>query len=265
MSQDRYTRAFDKASSDFDRLGDHLWRPIGQAVVGATDPRPGERVLDACCGNGASAIPAARRVGERGHVDAVDMAPAMVSELTRLAADLPQLHPHTADVTCWQTGNYDVVQSVLGVFFFPDMNSGSEHLVRCAHPGGRVGLTVWRRGAIEVLGEHLARSVAQVTGVASEKPRPSSIADIREAEPFRDWMTERGLVDVIVHTHELRIALTPEIAWLMITGSGYIAALADLDETRVADVRRTYLASLDAQGVSAVDATTLTAIGTRPG
>ncbi|WP_260478999.1 methyltransferase domain-containing protein [Kibdelosporangium aridum] len=57
---------------------------MGAATVAVAGPKPGDRVLDACCGAGASAVPAARLVGPEGVVDAVDLSGAMVDALRRL-------------------------------------------------------------------------------------------------------------------------------------------------------------------------------------
>lgn len=149
--------AFDAAAADFTALGRHLWDPIGRTAVGLADPRPGERVLDACCGTGASAIPSARLVGPAGLVDAVDLSAPMVEELRRLSADIPALHAHQADVTTWEPDGYDVVQSALGIFFFPDMTAGTDHLISRARPGGRVVFTIWR-------GDSMARPAATSGG-----------------------------------------------------------------------------------------------------
>ncbi|MEU4563427.1 class I SAM-dependent methyltransferase [Actinoplanes sp. NPDC023936] len=265
MPDDRFLRAFDTAASDFDRLGQHLWKPIGQATVDLTAPSAGQRVLDACCGTGASAIPAAHRVGDTGHVDAVDLSAPLIKELRRLAAGLPSLRPHTADVTAWPGTGYDVVQAVLGIFFFPDMAAGTEHLIRCARPGGRVGLTIWRRGALEVVGRHLQQAVARVTGKPAP-PRPASpIETISDADAYGEWLSQRGLTSVTVHTREMRLRLTPEIAWLTITGSGFVATLSGMDAPRIAGVRDAYLEALSQAGVTEFDATTLIGIGTPAG
>ncbi|GAA1614226.1 class I SAM-dependent methyltransferase [Actinoplanes couchii] len=263
MSDDRFVRAFDTASSDFERLGQYLWKPVGQATVELTGPAEGQRVLDACCGNGASAIPAARRVGAQGLVDAVDMSAGMIGELRSLAAGLPQLHAHVADVASWPGSGYDVVQAVLGVFFFPDMAAGTEHLVSRAAPGGRVGVTIWRRGAVEAAGTHLRDAVATVTGTAPAKRPTGPIDAVNEAGAFRDWLADRGLDDVAVTTHELRLHLTPEVAWLLVTGSGYVAALSGLDPAAIGRVREAYLDSLYRSGTDELDATTLIGVGTR--
>jgi SAM-dependent methyltransferase len=263
MSADRVLRAFDTASSDFDRLGAYLWKPIGSATVARTLPTAGERVLDACCGTGASAIPAAQRVGETGHVDAIDLSGPLVQELNRLAGGLPQLHTHVADATSWPEADYDVVQAVLGIFFFPDMAAGTESLISRLRPGGRAGFTIWRRGAVEVAGQHLRAAVTTVTGAEAPR-RPSGPLDaISEAALFRPWLEERGLSEVSVVAHELSLEMTPELAWLLVTGSGYVAALSGLTPAQVAEVRESYLASLSRDGVDSLDATTLIGVGTR--
>ena len=264
MPEDRFVRAFDTASSDFDRLGEHLWKPIGQATVELTAPAEGERVLDACCGAGASAVPAAHRVGTAGRVDAVDFSPEMIKELGGRHAGLSQLHAHHADVTSWSRTGYDVVQAVLGVFFFPDMTAGTEHLVSRARPGGRVGVTIWRRGSMEVAGDHLRGAVGEVTGTTPEKRPAGLIDDVNEAGAFRAWLAGRGLAGVTVTSHEMHLTLTPELAWLIVTGSGYVAALSGLDGAAVERVRNAYLGSLRRAGVATLDATTLIGVGTRP-
>ncbi|MFS8105183.1 class I SAM-dependent methyltransferase [Lentzea alba] len=262
--QQDYRGAFDEAAADFNALGNHLWNPIGTAVTTVASPTPGERVLDACCGTGASAIPAAHEVGPDGLVDAVDLSAPMVDVLRRLATDLPQLRPHNADVTTWEPADYDLVQCALGIFFFPDMTAGTEHLISRARPGGRVVLTIWRGDTIMAPGRHLARAVSAVTGVEKEAPRPPQQVDrIGQADTYAAWLTERGLADVEVTVNELRLTMTNEVAWLLVLGSGFRHALTDLSADQVAEVRERYVASLREDGLSEVDATTLIGSGTR--
>ncbi|MEU4689452.1 methyltransferase domain-containing protein [Actinoplanes sp. NPDC023714] len=264
MAADRFLRAFDDAARDFERLGDHLWKPIGRATADRTAPAPGERVLDACCGTGASAIPAAERVGGGGHVDAIDLSEPLIRELTRLAAGLPQLHPRAADATTWPGTGYDVLQVVLGIFFLPDMAAGTAYLIGRLRPGGRAGLTIWRRGAVEVAGRHLSAAVTRVTGTEIPRRPTGPLEHINEAATYRPWLEQRGLTGVEVVTHELTLHLTPELAWLLVTGSGYVAALTGLTPEQVDAVRETYLDSLSRDGVDELDATTLIGLGSRP-
>ncbi|SFS66104.1 class I SAM-dependent methyltransferase [Saccharopolyspora flava] len=257
--------AFDAAAADFAALGRHLWEPIGADVVELVDPRPGERVLDACCGTGASAIPTARRVDVEGHVDAVDISGPMVAELRERVSGLPQLHAHEADVTAWEGTGYDLVQSVLGIFFFPDVAAGARRLNGAARPGGRVAFTIWRRGAVEPAGRQLTLSVAEVTGVEPPGERPRGPVDaINQPTTFAPWLSGLGLSDVDVVTHERRLTMTPEVAWLLVLGSGYRGALDELTPDQIARVRDCYLARLDETGLTHLDTTTLTGLGTTP-
>ncbi len=257
------TPAFDTAASDFERLGIHLWNPIGVHTIDQLRLLPGERVLDACCGTGASAVPAALRVGPTGQVDAIDLSPPMVEGLRSAAAGIPQLAAVTADATTWRPSDYDAVACVLGVFFFPDMAGGTEHLVRRARPGGRVAVTVWRSGAMVIAGRHLMSAVDRVLGREPTPPGPHPLTTIDQPEGFRSWLGARGLDDVTVTTHELHLDVSPDMAWLVVTGSGFVAALNGLDEQQVADVRSTYAASLAAAGIRTFDATMLIGVGVR--
>lgn len=267
MTDDRQAEvrgAFDAAAADFTALGRHLWEPIGTATVEIAGPQPGERVLDACCGTGASAIPAARLVGPSGLVDAVDLSEPMIDELRRLSAGVPVLRAHAADVTTWTTDGYDLVQSVLGIFFFPDMTAGTDHLISRARRGGRVVFTIWRGDAMAAAGQHLGRAVAEVTNTPPPAPRPPHLFDqVNQADRYAAWLTERGLTDVEVTVNEMVLTMTPEVAWLVIAGSGFRGALAKVPADAVDAVRERYLASLRQEGVTELDATTLIGSGRR--
>ncbi|SES08423.1 Methyltransferase domain-containing protein [Lentzea xinjiangensis] len=256
--------AFDAAAADFTALGRHLWEPIGAATVAVAAPRPGERVLDACCGTGASAIPAAGLVGPDGLVDAVDMSAPMVDELRRLSAGLPQLRAHAADVTTWTAESYDVVQSALGIFFFPDMTAGTDHLVSLLRPGGRAVFTIWRGESMAAAGRHLGLAIAEATNTPVPAPRPPHLVDrVNQPGGYAAWLAGRDLVDVEVTVHEMALTMTPEVAWLVITGSGFRGALAKVPEDALHTVRELYLASLRDAGVTELDATTLIGSGRR--
>ncbi len=267
MTEDRQREmrgAFDAAAADFTALGRHLWEPIGAAAVAVAGPRLGERVLDACCGTGASAIPAARLVGPGGLVDAVDLSGPMVDELRRRSADVPQLHAHQADVTTWRGEAYDVVQSALGIFFFPDMTAGTDHLISLARPGGRVVFTIWRGEAMVAARRHLLPAIAEVTNTPVPAPRPPHLIDrINQADTYAAWLAERGLADVEVTVNEMALTMTPEVAWLVVVGSGFRGALAKVPGDAVEAVRERYLASLRDNGVTELDATTLIGSGRR--
>ena len=70
-----------------------------------------------------------------------------------------------------------MVQCVLGIFFFPDMASGTEHLAALLRPGGRVALTIWRHGSLAEVGKRLAASAARVRGEQPPGPREQHLVE----------------------------------------------------------------------------------------
>jgi SAM-dependent methyltransferase len=254
----------DRADS-FAQLDDALWNPISTAAVSRSHPRFDERVLDACCGDGASALPTAELVGHGGVVDAVDRAEPMV-ELARERAGgrMPQLHLHVADVTEWEPTGYDLVQCVLGIQFFPDVEADTRRLIERARPGGRVAITVWARDAIEPLPELLVGALPDDAVVDVDALTRPAIDGADTAGTLAHWLAELGLVDMRAEAVQRHLDLAPEFAWQLVLGTGLRAAVDGLGEPELAGVRERYLAAIAERGVETVDVTTLIAVGRRP-
>lgn len=111
--------------------------------------------MDACCGTGASALPAAQLVGVSGRVIGVDLAePALALALARTKArsrSLRNVDFQAVDVenTGLPSGSFDAVVCVFGVFFLPDMAGAVAEMWRLVRPGGVLAITVWGSGWLE--------------------------------------------------------------------------------------------------------------------
>jgi trans-aconitate methyltransferase len=169
-AQDEQVAAFETAGADYAELASRLRDPLRQILAGYAAPRRCDRVLDACCGTGASALPAARAVGPSGRVDAVDLAPSLLERGQAAATGLPQLRFIHPDVSTWRSPArpYDLVQSGYGVFFLPDMGAGARHLVSPLRPGGRFAVQTWRQGALASFDGCLFDTVAAAAGVFAQ-------------------------------------------------------------------------------------------------
>lgn len=255
---------FDAAAADFAELRPDLWGPVAQATLDVSRPARGERVLDACCGDGSSAIPAARAVGPTGSVDAVDLSPGLLANLRERAQGLAHLNVVQADVTRFgEPASYDLVQCVLGIFFFADMDAGARHLVSLVRPGGRAALTIWRRGSIEPVGEALQQAATDAGLDTEEYPdgEPPLISRVNSFEAWGEWVHELGLTDVTVHEAPLSLNLEGGRAWRTVLGSGYRRVVEHLPEEQREDVRTRFLEILRRQDMHTVDATTLIGTG----
>jgi ubiquinone/menaquinone biosynthesis C-methylase UbiE len=255
---------FDAAHADFAALAPALWNPLGKALVAHSQPRTGERVLDAFCGAGASALPAARAVGPSGHVDAVDLANALLEEGRRTALDLPQLRFIRADVSEWRPkgGHYDLVQSGFGVFFFPDMDAGSKALLGLLRDGGRFAVQTWRRGALVDFAECLLEAVRDESSQPPSLPEASASRRIDTIGKLHHWLAGLDLVDVRVTEVPFRPPLTPQLAWGLVTGSGFRALLDPLTPDGVAGVRARLLRGIHCRRLNLLDASCLVGTGT---
>ncbi|MGP4102357.1 class I SAM-dependent methyltransferase [Nonomuraea sp. KM90] len=261
---------FDSAATQYAEVSPVLWDRIGEATVTAAAVRAGERVLDVCCGAGASAIPAAKAAGPQGHVDAIDLAGELLAHGRRCAAldGLRNVRFVQADATTWEPvegHSYDVVQCVHGVFFLPDMDASVSRLTGLLRPGGRLVVTAWAQGAMEGFGRLFAEAVARVRETPTAPPSSKQAASrLDTEEALGAWLAARGLTQVTVTRSPLRIPLDAALAWQVALGSGFRGMLAGLEGSAVERVRTAFVHLLDEREMDELDATSLVGAGTRP-
>lgn len=218
---------FDDGAEDFERLAPALWNTMGNAVVAAVDLQVGESVFDACCGSGASTIPAAQLVGPDGRIDAVDLS----SELLALAAakatalNLDTINFAQADVSGWTSEEpYDVVLCCYGLFFLPDMADGTRHLASQLRSGGKLAISTWQEHAHQPFASLLREACIEEQPHLREAPvaKPArQIAAISSVEKLRAFLETAGNASVEVHEAPLQIPLDADLAWALVLGTGY--------------------------------------------
>src|SRR5688572_1987606 len=80
-------KTYNAAADSYDHPANAFWSRFGRRTVERLGLEAGESVLDVCCGSGASALPAAERVGAGGRVLGVDLAEHMLELARRKAAE----------------------------------------------------------------------------------------------------------------------------------------------------------------------------------
>src|SRR5262252_3857688 len=130
----RAMRAYGAAADHYNLPALSFWDRFGAATVARLPLVPGQRVLDLCCGAGASTLPAARAVGAAGQVLGVDLAAPLLELARARAADegLANIEFRRCDATRTQLpdGSFDAVVCVFGVFFVRDMTAFTAEMLR---------------------------------------------------------------------------------------------------------------------------------------
>ena len=129
---------------DFTRLAATM-RESGDALVGAFGIKKGHKVLDLGCGDGTTALPAAKLGAE---VLGVDIARNLVEAGNRRAQEqgLPNLRFQEGDASNLAglpDKTFDLVVSIFGAMFAPKPFDVAKEMVRVTRPGGRIVMGNW--------------------------------------------------------------------------------------------------------------------------
>jgi ubiquinone/menaquinone biosynthesis C-methylase UbiE len=102
-------------------------------------------VLDVATGKGAVLLPAARRVGSKGHVTGIDLSGEILKEAKRaVRADgltNVELRKMDAEHLEFPDHAFDVVTCAFALFLFPDTEAALREMYRVCKPGGYVAIT----------------------------------------------------------------------------------------------------------------------------
>jgi len=255
------------ASDHYDDPANSFWERFGRRTIERVGLTPGARVLDVCCGGGASAIPAAQAVGPTGFVLGVDLAESLLA-LARAKArrrGLAHVEFRVGDMLDigLPESEYDAVVCVFGIFFVPDMHDATRKLWRLVAPGGKLAITTWGPRLFEPANSVFWESVRAVRPELYKGFNPWD--RVCDPESLRAVFAGAGVraEEVVLEagTHALR---SPEDWWAMVLGSGYRATVEELEAGEREHVRRETLESIRELGVREVEANAIYGVAARP-
>ena len=190
---------------------DRRWRRLTvRAVV-----RPGDRVLDACCGTGDLAV-AARRAGAT--VVGLDFSARMLERARRKDASIEWVQGDLLELP-FEDGSFDSATVGFGVRNVADLERALAELRRVLRPGGRLGILeitrprgplrvfyrLWFDVLIPLAGKILPGGKAYTYLPASVRrfPGPEELAELMRARGFTEvgFRTLAGGI-VALHTGE---------------------------------------------------------------
>src|SRR6218665_2698012 len=146
---------------DFTRIADTM-REAGQQLVAALGIGPGMDMLDLGCGDGTTALPAARAGAEVLGVDIAENLVAAGNARAR-AAGLPNLRFEQGDASALAAlpdAPFDFVLTMFVAIFAPPPHDVAKEMVRVARRGGRIVMGNWIPGDPTLIAQILKISTA---------------------------------------------------------------------------------------------------------
>src|SRR6476646_3935932 len=223
-AQDRAAFTYNAAADCFDASPLSFLDYFGRRTIELALLPIGPRVLDVCCGTGASALPAAEAVGPKGHVIGVDLAKQLL-ELARTKAiqrNLGNIEFEVGDMLSlrFPVASFDAVVCVFGIFFVPDMAKAVSELWNRIRPGGKLAVTTWGRNFCEPANNAFWRSI--------ENARPDLYKGFNPWDRIDNPVSLRKILDEagvtspkISAENRLHPISSAEEWWAIVLGSGY--------------------------------------------
>jgi demethylmenaquinone methyltransferase/2-methoxy-6-polyprenyl-1,4-benzoquinol methylase len=191
---DRIAPVYDAMNRTMTAGLDRRWRRLtAEAVV-----RPGDGVLDACCGTGDLAVAAARAGGK---VTGLDFSERMLERARQKAPGFEWVRGDLLALP-FADASFDAATVGFGVRNVEDLGLALRELRRVLRPGGRLGILeitrprgplalfyrFWFDGAVPLLGKLLPGGSAYTYLPASVRrfPGPEELAELMRAEGFTD-------------------------------------------------------------------------------
>jgi ubiquinone/menaquinone biosynthesis C-methylase UbiE len=262
----RAQETYDAAAEFFDEPALGFWDRFGRATVDRLQLRSGAIVLDACAGSGASALPAAERVGPSGKVVAVDLADKLLA-LARAKADrhgVGHLETRHGDIEAldYPPGAFDAVIIVFGVFFLPDMAAGTAALWRLVGAGGQLAVTTWGPRLFEPASSEFWDAVNQVRPDLTRAYNPWDA--LTEPDAVGALLAGAGAeqvrVEAVAGSHTLR---SPEDFWTIVLGSGFRATHDAMSVDERDAVRASCLAAIADRQITTIETNVIYARATK--
>ena len=176
-----------------------------ERMLDAAGVAQGERVLDVGCGTGTLAIAAARRVGERGSVVAIDASAAMIefASAKALRESVPVTFERApAHALPFQDARFDVVLCALALHHVsePERTRAVAEMRRVLAPAGRVLIVEFGR---PIGLRALLRPLALLQALRAPKFLDEAAAALRESG-FTDVTTGSLGVSTLGYAHARR-------------------------------------------------------------
>jgi ubiquinone/menaquinone biosynthesis C-methylase UbiE len=266
-AQARAAFTYNAAADFYDASPLSFWDYFGRRTIELASLSSGSRVLDVCCGAGASALPAAEAVGPTGNVIGVDLAKQLLQSARAKAIQrrLDNIEFEIGDMLAMRfpVASFDAVVCVFGIFFVPDMAMAVSELWRRVRPGGKLAMTTWGPNFFQPGSDAFWRSIKDVRPDLFKGFNPWD--RINDPGSLTKIFDEAGIAPPkIVLENRLHPINSAEDWWTIVLGSGYRGTIEQLTLAERQKVQDANLAFIRDEKISAIETNVLYALGAKP-
>jgi ubiquinone/menaquinone biosynthesis C-methylase UbiE len=266
-AQDRAAFTYNAAADCFDASPLSFWDYFGRRTIELASLPIGSRVLDVCCGTGASALPAAEVVGQTGKVIGIDLAEQLL-ELARTKAvkrRLDNIEFEIGDMLSlrFPAASFDGVICVFGIFFVPDMAKAVSELWSRVRPGGKLAVTTWASNFCKPASDAFWRLIGNIRPDLHKGFNPWDRID--SPASLRGVFDQAGIASpTITREDRLHPIKSAEDWWTIVLGSGYRGTIEQLNLAERQKVKEANLAFIRDEKISAIETNVLYALAAKP-
>jgi ubiquinone/menaquinone biosynthesis C-methylase UbiE len=214
VTSDEYRQAsleiWDEMAAGWEGHRGTVWdasRAVGEWLVDALDPQPGETVLELAAGVGDTGFAAARRLGTKGTLISTDFSEAMVEAARRRAQELgvsnAEFRTLDAERMGLDDGSVDGVLCRWGYMLMADPTAALAETRRVLGDGGRVALSVWGDPQQNPWASIPARAILDQTGAEPPDPLAPGVFAMASEERTRELLAAAGLEPQRMETVEM--------------------------------------------------------------
>jgi len=237
---------FDSTAESYDRVGPSIFSQFGERLVEQMPLARGARVLDIATGKGAVLLPAARRVGSKGHVTGIDLSKGILKEAERVARAEGlrnvELRQMDAEHLEFPDNTFDFVTCAFSLFLFPDVEAALREMYRVCKPGGHVAMMNFGKtpppfepGLSILIGQFIEDQV-QIIAPRRLDYTPQEMEDLLRPFGFRSIKVHSEAKDIVY--------ASAEDWWAFILTLPAAAPITRMGEKKRALFRDKYLAKL---------------------
>jgi ubiquinone/menaquinone biosynthesis C-methylase UbiE len=220
-------------------------RVVGEWLVDALDPKPGETVLELAAGVGDTGFAAAERLGPSGRLISTDFSAPMSDAARRRADELGvsnvEFRTMDAERMDLEDASVDGVLCRWGYMLMADPVAALTETRRVLRPGGRVAFSVWADPDANPWGSIPAQALIEHTGAKPPDPLAPGIFAMASEERTRALLAEAGLRPARMEHVEMEWSFdSPEDYWryVMDLAGALAMVIRSLPEREQAAVRR---------------------------